>query len=156
MQKITTRYVFLTILGFLGLGAISGGLVLIISPMGEMLGLPITEFKNMPFQNFMIPGIILFILLGMIPLLLIPALIKKPDSKLADMFNVFGDMHWSWTYSIYVAFTLISWIQIQLILLQSSVHWLHTFYIFYALLIILIALLPQMRTTYRKKSEKKH
>ncbi|MEH6761666.1 MAG: hypothetical protein V7687_10930 [Maribacter arcticus] len=99
----------------------------------------------------MIPGIILFTVLGIIPLLLIPALIKKPDSRLADRLNLFKDMHWSWSYSIYVAFALIGWIQIQLIFLQSAVYWLHTFYIFYGLLIILIALLPQMRIAYQKK-----
>ncbi|MEH6745286.1 MAG: hypothetical protein V7670_00475 [Maribacter arcticus] len=151
MKPTTTRNIFLILLGFLGLGAISGGVLLIISPTGEMLGLPITEFKNLPFQNFMIPGIILFTVLGIIPLLLIPALIKKPDSRLADRLNLFKDMHWSWTYSIYVAFALIGWIQIQLIFLQSAVYWLHTFYIFYGLLIILIALLPQMRIAYQKK-----
>jgi hypothetical protein len=151
MKPTTTRNIFLILLGFLGLGAISGGVFLIISPTGEMLGLPITEFKNLPFQNFMIPGIILFTVLGIIPLLLIPALIKKPDSRLADRLNLFKDMHWSWSYSIYVAFALIGWIQIQLIFLQSAVYWLHTFYIFYGLLIILIALLPQMRIAYQKK-----
>ena len=151
MKPTTTRNIFLILLGFLGLGAISGGVLLIISPTGKMLGLPITEFKNLPFQNFMIPGIILFTVLGIIPLLLIPALIKKPDSRLADRLNLFKDMHWSWTYSIYVAFALIGWIQIQLIFLQSAVYWLHTFYIFYGLLIILIALLPQMRIAYQKK-----
>jgi hypothetical protein len=151
MKPTTTRNIFLILLGFLGLGAISGGVLLIISPTGEMLGLPITEFKNLPFQNFMIPGIILFTVLGIIPLLLIPALIKKPDSRLADRLNLFKDMHWSWSYSIYVAFALIGWIQIQLIFLQSAVYWLHTFYIFYGLLIILIALLPQMRIAYQKK-----
>ncbi|MEH6779836.1 hypothetical protein [Maribacter arcticus] len=151
MKPTTTRNIFLILLGFLGLGAISGGVLLIISPTGKMLGLPITEFKNLPFQNFMIPGIILFTVLGIIPLLLIPALIKKPDSRLADRLNLFKDMHWSWSYSIYVAFALIGWIQIQLIFLQSAVYWLHTFYIFYGLLIILIALLPQMRIAYQKK-----
>jgi hypothetical protein len=151
MKPTTPRNIFLILLGFLGLGAISGGVLLIISPTGEMLGLPITEFKNLPFQNFMIPGIILFTVLGIIPLLLIPALIKKPDSRLADRLNLFKDMHWSWSYSIYVAFALIGWIQIQLIFLQSAVYWLHTFYIFYGLLIILIALLPQMRIAYQKK-----
>ena len=144
------RNMFLIVLGFLALGAIGGGAVLIISPTGEMLGIPLSEFKNIPFNSYLIPGIILFSVLGLIPLLLIIALLKKPESKLAEQINVFKDMHWSWTYSIYIAFALIGWVHIQLIFLQSSVHWLHTFYMFYAILIIIIALLPQVRNLYKK------
>jgi len=145
-----TRNLFLIVIGYLALGAIGGSIVLIISPTGEMLGLPISEFKNIPFSSFLIPGIILFSVLGLIPLLLIIALLKKPESKLAEKFNVFNDMHWSWTYCIYIAFILIGWIHVQLIFLQASVHWLHTFYLFYAILIIIIALLPQVRNLYKK------
>ena len=150
MEIKIIRNIFLIVLGFLALGAIGGGVVLIISPTGELIGIPLSEFKNIPFNSYLIPGIILFSVLGVIPLLLIGALLKKPESKLAEQINVFKDMHWSWTYSIYIAFTLIGWVHIQLIFLQSSVHWLHTFYMFYAILIIIIALLPQVRNLYKK------
>ena len=150
MEIKIIRNIFLIVLGFLALGAIGGGVVFIISPTGELIGIPLSEFKNIPFNSYLIPGIILFSVLGLIPLLLIIALLKKPESKLAEQINVFKDMHWSWTYSIYIAFTLIGWVHIQLIFLQSSVHWLHTFYMFYAILIIIIALLPQVRNLYKK------
>jgi len=143
------RNIFLIVLGFLALGAIGGGGVLIISPAGELIGMPLSALKNSPFNSFLIPGIILFSVLGLIPLLLIIALLKKPESKLAEQINLFKDMHWSWTFSIYIAFTLIGWIQIQMVFLQS-VHWLHTFYMFYAVAIIIIALLPQIRILYKK------
>ena len=145
------RNTFLIVLGFLALGALGGGIVLIISPDGELIGLPLSEFKNIPFTSYSIPGIILFSILGVVPLLLIIALLKKPESNIAEQINMFKDMHWSWTYSIYIAFTLIGWIHIELIFLQGAVHWLQTFYMFYAILIIIIALLPQMRYLYKKK-----
>ena len=147
-----TRNIFLIVLGFLAIGAIGGGIVLIISPKGELIGLPLSEFKNMPFDSYLIPGIILFSVLGVIPSLLIPALIKKPNSRIAEQINLFNDMHWSWTFSIYIAFALIGWIHIELIFLQGVVHWLQTFYMFYAVLIIIIALLPQIRNIYNKKN----
>jgi len=146
------RNIFLNVLGFLALGAIGGGIVLIISPTGKLIGIPLSEFKNIPFNSYLIPGIILFVVLGIFPLLLIIALLKKPESKLAEQINIFKDMHWSWTYSIYIAITLIGWVHIQLIFLQGVVHWLHTFYMFYAILIIIVALLPQMRYLYKKKN----
>ena len=144
------RNIFLIVLGFLALGAIGGGIVLIISPTGELIGLPLSEFNNMPFDSYLTPGVILFSVLGVIPSLLIIALIKKPKSRIAEQINIFNDMHWSWTFSIYIAFTLIGWIHIELIFLQGVVHWLQTFYMFYAVLIIIIALLPQIRYIYNK------
>jgi hypothetical protein len=131
------------------LGAIGGGGVLIISPSGELIGMPLSMLKSSPFNNFLVPGIILFSVLGIVPILLIAALLKKPQSILAERFNFCRDMHWSWTFTIYIAFILISWIQIQMVFL-SAVHWLHTFYVFFALAIILTALLPQVRKEYKK------
>ncbi len=149
MKIKKTRNILLILLGFLALGALGGGVVLIISPTGELIGIPLTELKNSPFNNFLIPGIILFSVLGLIPLMLIFALLKKPEYRLAEQINLFKDMHWSWTFSIYIAFMLICWIQIQMMFLQS-VHWLHTFYMFYAVVIILFALLPPIRMLYKK------
>ncbi|MEJ7738734.1 MAG: hypothetical protein WKF97_15005 [Chitinophagaceae bacterium] len=96
----------------------------------------------------LVPGIILFIVLGIAPILLMIALIKKLNSKLANQFNFFKDMHWSWSYVIYTGFALIGWIQIQMVFL-SAVNWLHTVYMFLALLIIFVALLPSVRTLYK-------
>jgi len=144
-----TRNILIIFLGFLGLGAIGGGGTMIISPTGELMGMPLSMLEPSPFNSFLIPGIILFSVLGLIPSFLMIALLKKPESKLAEQFNLFKDMHWSWTYSIYVALTLISWIQIQMVLLQG-VHWLHTFYMFFAVAILIIALLPQTRSLYKK------
>lgn len=43
------RNMFLIVLGFLALGAIGGGAVLIISPTGEMIGIPLSEFNKYSF-----------------------------------------------------------------------------------------------------------
>ncbi|MFC2123499.1 hypothetical protein ACFLU5_01710 [Bacteroidota bacterium] len=144
------RSIYFVLLGFLGLGAIGGGGALIISPTGELIGMPLSILENSPFNSFLIPGVILFSVLGIVPLMLIIALQKKPESKLAEQINLFKDMHWSWTYSIYIAFALIIWIQIEMVFLHA-VHWAHTFYMFYAIAIIFVALLPQVRNSYKKK-----
>ena len=146
----TARNILLLVLAFLSLGAIGGGIVLIISPTGELMGMPLSEFKNIPFDSFMIPGIFLLVVLGIIPSMLIIALIKKPDSSLAESLNIFKDMHWTWSLCIYIAFILIAWIHIELIFMQGAVHWLQTFYMAYAVLILTLALLPGVRYLYKK------
>jgi len=132
------------------LSAIGGGGALIISPSGKLIGgLPLSILERSPFNDFLVPGIILFVVLGIIPSLLVLALLKKPNSVFADRFNFFKDMHWAWTFSIYVAFALIIWIQVETIFIQG-VGWLQTFYILYAIPLILVALLPKVRNLYKK------
>ena len=149
MKTNTARNVLLILLGFLALGAIIGGGTLTISPTGKLLRMPLYLLEKSPFNNYLIPGIILFSVFGLAPLLLIFALLKKPIGKFAETFNFFKDMHWSWTYSIYVAFALIIWLQIEMMFLQT-VNWIHTFYMIYAIVIIFVALLPQIRNIYKK------
>ncbi len=150
--QVVNQLMFL--LAFLGIGAIGGGAILMISPSGILMGIPLSILKDSPFHNFLIPGIILFTVLGVAPCMLIYLLLKKPDSKFFDRMNVFYDMHWSWSFCIYVAFALIIWIQAEMMYLQS-VSWLHTFYILYAILILIVALLPKVRNFYKIKTIEK-
>ena len=152
MKINSTRNIYLILLGFLGLGAIGGGGALIISPGGELLEMPLSILENSPFNSFLIPGIILFTVLGLVPLLLVIALVKKPKSKIAEQINFFKDMHWAWTFSIYTGFILIIWIQLQMVFI-GGVHWLHTFYMFWAILIIFTGLLPRVRSLYKKQEK---
>lgn len=146
---MVTRNILLALLFFLGLGALFGGAMLIISPSGELIGMPLSMLKNSPFKNFLIPAFILFLVLGVAPVAVAFALIKKPANKVLEAFNVFTDMHWSWTYTVYLAFALITWIQVQMIMFQT-VNWLHTFYMILSVAIIFIALLPGVRNLYKK------
>ena len=123
--------------------------VFIISPSGRLFGMPLSMLENSPFNDFLIPGIILFSVLGLAPIGLTIALIKKPEYKFAELFNVYTDMYWAWTYCIYIAFALIIWIQIEMTFLRA-VHWSHTLYMFFAIAILFVTLLPQVRNQYKK------
>jgi len=144
-----TRNFLLFLLGFLGIGAIFGGGALTISPSGALLRMPLSLLEKSPFVNYLIPGIILFLILGIAPIGMVFALIKKPAVKFAEKFNFFQDMHWSWSYTIYIAFALIIWLQVEMQILQA-VAWIHTFYMFLAIALIFVAILPQVRHLYKK------
>ncbi len=150
MSSKTGRNILIVLLAFLGLGAIGGGGALIVSPSGKLIGgLPLSILKDSPFPDFLIPGIILFFILGVTPGILVYALIKKPANRFAERLNIFTDMYWAWTFTIYVAFALIIWIQVETIVIQG-VSWLQTFYMLYSIPIILVALLPEVRAFYKK------
>ncbi len=149
MKTKTSRNILQFLLAFLGIGALFGGGVLIISPSGKLMGMPLSMLANSPFKDFLIPGIILFSVLGLIPCLLVLALIKNRENMFAEQFNFFNDMYRSWSFSIYIAFVLIIWIQLEMVFL-NAVSWLHTFYMFLAICIIFVALLPSVRNFYKK------
>lgn len=151
METPIERNFLIFLLGFLGLGALGGGGLLIIAPDGNLLGMPLLLLEKSPFHSFLIPGIVLFTVLGIAPCLLIFALIKKPAYTFAEKLNCYPDMHWSWTYSVYTAFMLVGWIQLQMAFIQA-VSWLHTTYMFLAMVIIFVALLPTVRNSYKKSS----
>ncbi len=56
---------FLFLLGFLGLGAIGGGLTLIISPSGALIGMPLSMLDESPFTSFLLPGVFYSWFLGL-------------------------------------------------------------------------------------------
>ncbi len=84
MQSKTARNILITLLAFLGLGAIFGGGVLIISPTGKLFGMPLSLLENSTFTNFLAPGIILFTVLGILPIGVTIALIKKQHINLLN------------------------------------------------------------------------
>jgi hypothetical protein len=148
MKPMLFRNILIILLAFLGVGALFGGGALIISPSGELLGMPLSMIKDSPFPNFLIPAIFLFVFLGLAPCLLIFALVKKPESKIAQRINLFKDMHWSWSFSVYIGLILIVWLQLEMMFIHS-VHWSHTFYMFLAVAILIVAILPQVRNLYK-------
>jgi len=146
---IAARNILLILLSMLGISAAGGGTYLILSPSGKMIGMSLKMLENSPFPDFLIPGIILFTILGICPLMLVYALIKKPDSRVAERLNIFGYMHWSWSFTVYTSFALIIWIETQ-ILMTRTFDTLQNTCVFLALAILLTALLPGVRDLYKR------
>ncbi|MBA7716268.1 hypothetical protein ES703_125337 [subsurface metagenome] len=44
---------------FIGLGAVGGGLALVLEPTGSYLGIPLELLKSSPFSTYLVPGIVL-------------------------------------------------------------------------------------------------
>jgi hypothetical protein len=53
---------------FLGVGALFGGAALILGPDGHLIGMPTKGLAGSPFDSFLIPGIVLFTVVGLGPL----------------------------------------------------------------------------------------
>jgi hypothetical protein len=104
--KILTSLLLL----FNGIGAIYGGGNLILHPDGSSLGITTEWLQYSPFDNFLIPGIILFIVNGLFSLIVFIALIYN-SRFLAYMILGEGTL-------------LCGWILIQMLMLRE-VNFLH-------------------------------
>lgn len=134
---------------FLAIGALFGGGVLIISPDGSIFSMPLSMLENSPFNNFLIPGLILFVGLGILPLITAIFLISQKPLKFAEKLRLYRETHWAWNSSLYIGFILIIWITVELYIIQG-VAFIHVFYIFLGLIIQAITLLPSVKKHYSK------
>lgn len=104
-MKILYRFLFVLHV-LVGIGAMAGGSAAILNPH-QPLGVPVDILKNSPFDNFLIPGIILFAIIGVGNLLSATTLCLKSKFQ-GYISSVFG---WA----------LVIWIIVQCIIINSIV-----------------------------------
>jgi len=97
---------------FVGLGAVFGGLAAIINPQ-DPLGITVEALKYSPFSNFLIPGIILLVVIGL------GNIISALMLHLKSIFQGYISSVFSWA--------LVIWIVVQCIMLHAVVF-LHVLY----------------------------
>lgn len=119
MKKIL---IFLHI--FVGIGALYGGGVAVLNPVNP-LGISVDVLQNSPFSNFLIPGIILFLVVGVGNILAAAFLVKK--------FN----------YNLYIShfmgLALVGWIVVQCIMMRT-INILHMIYFAIGALVTVLSL----------------
>jgi hypothetical protein len=127
---------------FTGLSALGGGGMLIIRPDGSLLGMNTSFLKGTPFTTYLLPGWILLVLLGILPVLTASGLFLRPTWTWPDTLNLYKDRHWSWALSIYVGVILIGWITIQITMIPY--FWLQPALLCTGLLMLILSLLPSV------------
>jgi hypothetical protein len=149
-------YLLVLIVAFEAIGALYGGWGLIVDPTGKKIKLPPGMIENSMFQDYLIPGIILFTFLGVIPLFLAYSLLFKPKWRLIGFLNIYPGYHWAWTYTMYTAIILISWINIQVIILNFGSMIQGAFGLL-GVTILILTLIPRVKRQYRLANHyKKH
>ena len=105
MVKVARRSLFI-LHAFVGIGALAGGLAAITNPE-EPLGVTVDALKNSPFENFLIPGIILFTIIGL------GNILSATTLALNSKFQGYISSVFSWA--------LVIWIVVQCIMLEDIV-----------------------------------
>ena len=123
-MKIVYRLLF-ALHVFVGIGAMFGGLAAIVNPQ-EPLGMPVDALKNSPFSDYLIPGIILFIVIGLGNAFSAVTILLKSGFQ-GYISSVFG---WA----------LVIWIVVQCIMFRAVVH-LHVIFFIIGLIEAVLAML---------------
>lgn len=115
-MKGTFRIIAIILLLFNGISAIGGGIGLICNPTGGPMEMPLSMLEHSPFDNYLIPGIILLVMNGLLSILFAILVIWKARGS-------------SWLVIIQ-GFILLSWLIIQIAMIQGYAAVLHTLYLF--------------------------
>ena len=116
------KIIAIILLLFNAISALFGGWSLMSDPSGESLEIPLRFLEHSPFENFLVPGIILFISNGLFSLLFaVMALLKF--------------MNYSWLV-IFQGFILVGWLIIQIIMIRDFYVPLHVLYFSVGILLI--------------------
>jgi hypothetical protein len=134
---------------FLGINGVIGGILLMIKTDGSLLGMQSDWLSHSPFNNYFIPGVLLLLFLGIIPLMTFLGLVKTRNWRLPNLFNIYRKRNWAWSFSLYTGIIAISWITIQLILTQY--FWIQPVIIFNGLFIIIMTMLPEIMNHFELK-----
>jgi len=137
--------IFLVVLMiFQAVSAIGGGLALVISPSGKLMQMPLSMLKHSPFPNFLIPGLFLLIVLGLLPAYAAYALSRKPNCRLCERLNPDKKVHWAWSLAFFIGIVLILWIDLEVMFLRA-VDILHLIYALLGVAIVVLTVWPTTR-----------
>ncbi|HPE77389.1 MAG TPA: hypothetical protein PLC80_14955 [Draconibacterium sp.] len=143
MKRPFEIYILGFLILFLSVGAIYGGGSLIVAPNGSLLKMEESWLEKLPFPDFRIPGIILFLFLGIFPLIGLIGLFIRKENRILNSINVYNDKFWGWTYSLYTGIISIVWIISQQLLTAYFI--LQPLIAGVGLLVVIFALMPRVQ-----------
>lgn len=136
--------IFFLLLLSLG-GGFYGGIALLLDPTGSSLDLD-EVLHLLPVPNYILPGLFLLIVMGVLPLLLAIALIFRPQWSKINTWFQWSKHYWAWTGTLILVAILAVWLTVEGVLIG-------VFPIIYitaviGLLILLFAMIPSVRNYY--------
>jgi hypothetical protein len=150
-KKPPFLWLLIVLLLFIGIGALISGAMLFLSPDGSLLGMSMDLLAGSPFGNYLIPGIILFLFIGVFSVFAGYGLLKKPGWRWLNLLNPCKKYHWAWTAAWAEGVIMLIWIVVETALL-GYISFLQPLIVGWGIVIIGLALLPQVRRYYKKGS----
>ena len=100
-------WALLVLLVVQGLGGLGGGLSLSVAPDGSLLRMPTSLLEGSPFPDFLVPGLILLLVLGVLPL--------------AAVIGLWLGRRWAWYAAFVVGCGLMVWILVEITIIPYDI-----------------------------------
>lgn len=147
MKRPLPLWILLLWLIFLAFGGLYGGIAMLLDPSGVLLGMDVI-LPLLPVPDFVLPGLFLLFVMGLVPLILAFGLFARPNWLWADALARWSSHHWAWTGTLALGIVLLTWLLTQAILIGFSTG------IQYVMVVNGLALLgfslwPSVRALYR-------
>jgi hypothetical protein len=147
-RRPATATALVVVLFVQALGALAGGAALVAAPDGGVMNMPVSSLAGSPFPDYLVPGIVLFVVLGLGPLLTAVALLRRPAGGVLTALNPFPGQHWSWTLSGGAGVALLIWIAVEVTIIPFSI--LQPVYAAVGAVIVALTLASSVRRFYRR------
>lgn len=145
-----TRLLLIFLLLFNAIGAFYGSYMLIADPAGVEIGLPPGMLEGSPFHNYLVPGLVLLLVNGVLPAAAAYGLIRRRPSAPLPVLSVLKNYHWAWSLTLLSGVGLMIWMGVQIALLgyykEVPIQGVMSVV---GIAITILALLPGLRAAYR-------
>ncbi|MDS0301233.1 hypothetical protein NDI76_21095 [Halogeometricum sp. S1BR25-6] len=121
-------------IGVLGVSGLAGGGQFILAPSGRLIGISPTLLAGSPFESYLVPGLVLFSLLGVFPLVVV--------------YGLFRRKRWAWPAAIAVGVALVVWVLVEGVVIGFGKR-LQYPHLVQGVVIVSLAVLPSVRAALR-------
>lgn len=132
-------YLIMGLLLFQGLSGLAGGFGLASDPTGASLQIPASWLEGSPFNDYLVPGLILLVILGIFPLVV--------------LYGLWSNSNWSWFGVFGVGAALVIWIGIEISVIgYHSRPPLQAIYSLIGIAILVLLFLPSVRRFFKEET----
>jgi hypothetical protein len=137
-------WLLIALLFVIGVGALISGPMLFLARDGHLFTWSVDMLTGTPFPDFLIPGIILFLFVGVFPVFAAYGLLKLPGWRWPEAINTSGQYHWAWAASWAEGVILLLWIIVEWVMV-GYISFLQPLVVIWGVALIVLTLLSSTR-----------
>jgi hypothetical protein len=117
-HRPTGVWILASILGFIGVGGLVTGPLLIADPTGAAIGARVSWLEATPVPDWSVVGWFLVVVMGVVPGTIAVGLVTRFSWPLAERIDPSRREHWSWMATQVMGGGLLVWIGLQLAMID--------------------------------------